>query len=93
MCKNEISYKQKVEELKKNSQASFDKKKEEMLTHVEMKKPSKRAITGNIFKIIPKAVSALKRSSSFKTFKFPVIIQKKIPLIIKNAQTLFTIIF
>lgn len=42
MCKNEISYKQKVEELKKNSQASFDKKKEEMLTHVEMKKPSKR---------------------------------------------------
>lgn len=42
MDKNEISYKQKVEELKKNSQASLDKKKEEMLLNTEMKKHNKR---------------------------------------------------
>lgn len=42
MDKNEISYKQKVEELKKNSQANLDKKKREILTDVEMKKHNKK---------------------------------------------------
>ena len=42
MNKKEDSYRQKVEELKKKSQAAFDKKKEEVFNQVEIRKPNKK---------------------------------------------------